>query len=93
MTQPDDFGIDLATRIALHEMLLEKLFYNVIKERADSAEALEKLRESLNRSFDVSTLHSGYNTLQREDQAMVEQQSAWGKELSDKFVDKVKRMF
>lgn len=91
-SQPDDFSVDLATRIALHETLLEKLFLEVLKSRPDPKAALETLRESLDGSFDVSALNAGGASPSAEHQEFVRQQSLYGKELSAKFATKVARM-
>lgn len=91
-SQPDDFSVDLATRIALHEILLEKLFLEVVKSRPDPKAALEALRESLADSFDISALNSGEKALSAGQQDFVRQQSLYGKELSDKFASKIAKL-
>lgn len=89
MPQPKDFGLDLATRIALHEMLLQKLFAEYVQQQPDPDAVLAKLLLSLDRSFDVENLSAGAPELTAAQAAQAIEQSAYGKELSDRFVRKV----
>jgi len=91
MNKPDDFGLDLATRIALHEMLLQKLLMEVISKRPDAHQALRDIGDSLSASFDVSTLTAGGSSLTDEGHDWVQKQSAYGKEISEKFILKMAR--
>lgn len=91
-SKPDDFSVDLATRIALHEILLEKLFLEVLKSRPDPKAALETLRGSLVGSFDVAALNAGGKELSAGQQEFVRQQSLYGKELSDNFASKLAKL-
>lgn len=89
MERPENFGLDLATRIALHEMLIQKLFANLLRDHPNLDDALDQLRHSLTSSFDVSVLNAGGAPLTEPQQEWVRQQSAYGKQLSNRFVSKI----
>lgn len=91
-SQPSDFTMDLAARIALHEILLEKLFLASLKSSPNPEASLEALRQSLVGSFEVSALTAGSDTLSQGQQELVRQQSLYGKELSDKFASKIAKL-
>lgn len=91
MAKPMDFGLDLATRIAMHEILLQRLFFEEIRTHSDPERSLEALKKSLLDSFDVSALRHGGEPLTEDQEEQVRQQSAYGKEISENFIKKVKR--
>jgi hypothetical protein len=90
MSQPDDFGLDLATRIAVHEMLLQKLFIEAMQNRNDPDAALDTMLGSLLASFEVDTLNGGHRPQSEAEANFVLKQSEYGKELSAKFVNKIR---
>lgn len=92
MPQPDDFGLDLATRIALHEMLIQKLFAEYIARQPDADAALRTLKTSLVQSFEVDSLNHGAAPLDAAQAAFVREQSRYGKELAERFVGKVAKI-
>lgn len=89
MPKPNDFGLDLATRIALHEMLIQKLFTEYVQRQPDPDAALATLLSSLDRSFDVKHLTGGLPEPAAHQIPLIQEQSAYGKELSARFVSKI----
>lgn len=88
MPAPEDFGLDLGTRIAVHEMLLQKLYAKLAREHHDPKRVLADIETSLVNSFDFECLRDGA-ALTPSQEEMVRVQSEYGKELSKRFVAKV----
>lgn len=89
MPQPNDFGLDLASRLAMHEMLLQRLFVEYMRRQPNADEALAELRQSLMSNFEPDLLNAGKANLSALQTAWVQQQSLHGKELAARFVTKV----
>ncbi|WP_126312900.1 hypothetical protein [Delftia acidovorans] len=89
MEQPDDFGLELSTRTALHEMLLQKIVGEWIQNSPDPKERLEALEHSLVQSFSLE--HFVSRELTPEGQEYVKLQSKYGQELARRFAQKIKR--
>lgn len=58
MPQPNDFGLDLASRLAMHEMLLQRLFVEYMRRQPNADEALAELRQSLMSNFEPDLLNA-----------------------------------
>lgn len=58
MNTPNDFGIDLGTRIALHNMLLQKLFARLAREQGDPEQFLRNIERDLVASFEPDVLNA-----------------------------------
>ena len=89
MPQPNDFGLDLASRLAMHEMLLQRLFVEYMRRQPNADEALAELRQSLMSNFEPDLLNAGKANLSALQTAWVQQQSLHGKELAARFITKV----
>ncbi len=91
MPAPDDFGTELGTRIALHEMLIKKLFVQVFLHSPNGEQDLEEMRQALSTSFEVEHLSAGHPAPTEHQAEQVRQQSVFGKELVERFAAKVGR--
>lgn len=89
MPQPNDFGLDLASRLAMHEMLLQRLFVEYMRRQPNPDDALAELRQTLISNFDPEMLNAGKANLSGLQNAWVQQQSLHGKELAARFITKV----
>ncbi|KEH08277.1 hypothetical protein GY14_20785 [Delftia tsuruhatensis] len=89
MPQPNDFGLDLASRLAMHEMLLQRLFVEYMRRQPNVDDALAQLRQSLMSNFEPDLLNAGKANLSALQTAWVQQQSLHGKELAARFITKV----
>lgn len=89
MNRPDDFGLDLATRIALHEMLLQKLYGQWFQNNPNAEERLATLERSLLESFTPQNLAPA-GTSDEQTNAWVKAQGEYGQALAQRFVEKIR---
>ena len=89
MTEREHTFEDLATKMAMHEMLLQRLFFEDMRRHSDPQRSLMALRESLVNSFDPGVLAAGAEGLTEAQQLQIQQQSAVGKEMSEEFIGKL----
>ena len=81
MKLPDNFGLELASRLALHEALLENLYTNLLRKMPDAQERWKGFEEML--------VHA-MGELQSEDEKQwLEQQRAMSQLLAKQFVARV----
>lgn len=85
--------LDLSTRIALHEILLEKLFAMAFQNAEDPRERIDTLSHALHESFRVENLAPQFDTLSASDQQWIKAQSQFGQEISKNFSRKLGKMF
>ena len=91
MTEREHTFEDLATKMAMHEMLLQRLFFEDMRRHSDPQRSLRALRESLVGSFDPEVLAAGAEGLTEAQQLQIQHQSAVGKEMSEEFIRKLAR--
>jgi hypothetical protein len=92
MNTPNDFGIDLGTRIALHNMLLQKLFARLAREQGDPEQFLRNIERDLVASFEPDVLNADGANLTPQQQDWLKQQSAFGKDLASQFIKKTAKL-
>jgi hypothetical protein len=85
----DDFTLELATRISLHEVLLEKTFAQLLRGNPNALAQWDAVGEQL--VHVMATLPAGQEELDDYQTRFLDAQRARGQELAKNFVKKVSR--
>ena len=87
MTEPDSFGLELASRIALHEALLENLYTNLLRKMPDAGARWESFSRQLDET--MATLQPTVDTETEEEKLWLQKHRAYSQELARQFTAKV----
>ena len=87
MNLPDNFGLELASRLALHEALLENLYTNLLRKMPDAQERWKSFEDMLVQS--LGELQPPNEMASDEERQWLEQQRAASQNLAQQFVARV----
>ena len=87
MNLPDNFGLELASRLALHEALLENLYTNLLRKMPDAQERWKSFEDMLVQS--LGELQPPSEMASDEERQWLEQQRAASQNLAQQFVARV----
>ena len=87
MNEPDSFGLELASRIALHEALLENLYTNLLRKMPDGATRWENFSRQLQDT--MGSLQPGSDPQTEEERQWLHKHRAYSQELALRFTEKV----
>ena len=87
MNQPDNFGLELASRLALHEALLENLYTNLLRKMPDAQSRWKSFEDMLVQS--LGELQAPQEAPSEKERQWLEQQRAVSQDLARQFVARV----
>ncbi|RGE45008.1 hypothetical protein DZC30_11715 [Comamonas testosteroni] len=87
MNLPDNFGLELASRLALHEALLENLYTNLLRKMPDAQERWKGFEELLVQA--MGDLQPPRDLQSEEERQWLEQQRATAQMLARQFAARV----
>lgn len=87
MNLPDNFGLELASRLALHEALLENLYTNLLRKMPEAQERWKDFEEMLIQA--MGNLQAPHELQSDEERQWLEQQRAASQNLARQFVARV----
>ena len=87
MNEPDNFGLELASRIALHEALLENLYTNLLRKMPDGQHRWESFSRQLEET--MASLQPGQDPQTEEEKQWLHQHRAYSQQLARQFTEKV----
>ena len=89
MSQPDNFGLELASRLALHEALLENLYTNLLRKMPDAEARWQTFGQLLEQS--LGALQPLEEPRTEEERQWLQKQRARSQQLAREFTAKVAR--
>ena len=87
MKLPDNFGLELASRLALHEALLENLYTNLLRKMPDAQDRWKGFEEMLVHA--MGELQPPRELQSEDEKQWLEQQRAMSQLLAKQFVARV----
>ena len=87
MNLPDNFGLELASRLALHEALLENLYTNLLRKMPDAPNRWKGFEDLLVHA--MGDLQPARDLQSDEERQWLEQQRAMSQALARQFVTRV----
>ena len=87
MNTPDNFGLDLASRLAVHEALLENLYTNLLRKMPDAQERWKNFEELLTNNLKDIQLSQESQT--PEERKWLEMQRDYAQHLAKQFTARV----
>ena len=87
MNQPDNFGLELASRLALHEALLENLYTNLLRKMPQAQDRWKDFEEMLVQA--MGDLQPAHELQSEEERQWLEAQRAASQNLARQFAARV----